>query len=144
MLRLKATLAAGLALGAATFALAEASDPVVKARQDAMGMIGANTKILGQMAQGQTAFDAAAAQAAFSVISQKAAEVPSLFEVEADDPESEAKAEIWFMYDDFVTKSEALKAAADAGLGVDSPEFLGAAMGPLSGSCKACHSEYKM
>jgi len=144
MLNLKTTLAAALAFGAATVAIAEATNPIVKARQEAMGMIGANTKVLGQMAQGKTAFDAAAAQAAFSVISQKAAEVPALFEVEAEDPESEARAEIWFMYDDFVAKSEALKTAAEAGLGVDSPEALGAAMGPLSGSCKACHSDYKM
>jgi len=144
MLSTKTLLAGALVLGTATFALGFAQDPDVQKRQEAMGLIGSNMKKLAGMAQGKVPFDAAAAQAAFAKISEKAAMVPALFEAEATDPESEAADEIWFMFDDFTVKSEALKAAADAGASVDSPEALGAAMGPLSGSCKACHSLYKL
>lgn len=144
MLKLKTALAAALVLGTAGFAVAYAQNPDVQKRQEAMGLIGSNAKKLNQMSQGQVAFDAAAAQAAFAAISERAAQVPALFEVEADDPESDAADEIWMMWDDFVAKSQALQAAAQAGAGVDSPEALGAAMQGLNGTCKDCHSQYKL
>ena len=65
-------------------------------------------------------------------------------ELRYSDPESDAADEIWFLWDEFVAKSEALKAAADAGMGVDSPEALGAALQGLNGSCKDCHSQFKL
>lgn len=144
MLKLKSALAAALVLGTATFAFADAQDPDVKNRQAAMKIVGANTKTLGEMMQGKTAFDTAAAQAAFAAIAGKAGEVPVLFEAEVTDPESDAADEIWMMWDDFVEKAGALKAAAEAGAGVDSPEALGAAFGNLNGACKACHTQYKL
>ena len=70
--------------------------------------------------------------------------VPALFETTSNtDPEAEAKDAIWENWDDFVAKAGALQTAAEAGMGVDSPEALAAAMGPLSETCKACHSAYK-
>lgn len=144
MFRLKAAFAATLVLGTATLAFAESQDPDVKSRQAAMKVVGANTKALGEMAQGKTGFDAAAAQEAFAAIAGKAAEVPVLFEAEVTDPESDAADEIWMMWDEFVEKAGALKAAAEAGAGVDSPETLGAAFGNLNGTCKACHTQFKL
>lgn len=138
-------LVATLILGtAASVAFAAAQDPDVRARKEAMGLIGSNVKKLTQMAKGEVAFDAAAAQAAFANISQKAAVVPVLFEPQSNtDPESEAKDAIWANWDDFATKASELKLAADAGAAVDSPEALGAAVAGLGGACKACHSVYK-
>jgi cytochrome c556 len=144
MFRLKAAFAATLVLGTATLAFAESQDPDVKNRQAAMKVVGANTKALGEMAQGKTGFDAAAAQEAFAAIAGKAAEVPALFEAEVTDPESDAADEIWMMWDEFVEKAGALKAAAEAGAGADSPETLGAAFGNLNGACKACHTHFKL
>jgi cytochrome c556 len=141
----KSALAAALMLGTAvSAAFAAAQDPDVLARKEAMGLIGSNVKKLTAMAKGETAFDAAAAQAYFAAISEKAAMAPALFEPQSNsDPESDAKDAIWENWDDFVTKAADLKTAADAGASVDSPEALGAAMGGLGGACKACHSVYK-
>jgi cytochrome c556 len=140
----KTTLAALALMSTAGIAFAYASDPHVQQRQETMGLIGSNVKKLTQMMKGEVAFDAAAAQAAFAKISEKAAMVPEVFETEAEDPESDAADEIWLNWEDFVAKAGALKAAADAGANVDSPEALGAAMGSLGGACKACHSLYKL
>lgn len=141
----KTSLVAALALGTiASAALAAAMDPDVRARQEAMGLIGANMKTIGEMAQGKTAFDAAAAQAAFAAIAEKAEVVPALFETKSNtDPEAEAKDALWDNWDDFTAKAAALKAAAEAGTSVDGPEALGAAAGPLGGACQACHKAYK-
>lgn len=139
------TLAAALVLGAAaSAALAAAMDPDVRARQEAMGMIGANMKTIGEMAQGKIGFDAAAAQAAFATIAEKAETVPALFETRSNsDPEAEAKDALWDNWEDFTTKAADLLAAAEAGTSVDSPEALAAAAGPLGGACQACHKAYK-
>lgn len=141
----KSALVAALVLGtAASAALAAAMDPDVRARQEAMGLIGSNVKKVTQMVKGEVAFDAAGAQAAFAAIAEKADMVPALFENPSNsDPEAEAKDAIWENWDDFTAKAGALKAAAEAGASVDSPEALAAAMGPLGEACKACHSTYK-
>jgi cytochrome c556 len=141
----KTAIAAVLVLGtAASAAFAAAQDPDVIARKEAMGLIGSNVKKLTQMTKGEIDFDAAAAQASFALIAEKAATVPVLFEPQSNtDPESEAKDAIWENWDDFVAKANDLKLAADAGATVDSPQALGAAMGGLGGACKECHSVYK-
>lgn len=140
----KTLLAATLVLGAASAAFAAAQDPDVRARQEVMGLIGSNLKKIAPMAQGKADFDAAAAQAAFAKIAEKAAMVPGVFETRSNtDPEAEAKDALWDNWDDFVTKAAALQKAAEAGANVDSLEALQATFGPLAGACKACHTEYK-
>ncbi|MEZ5720645.1 MAG: cytochrome c [Paracoccaceae bacterium] len=77
----KSALVAALVLGtAASAALAAAMDADVRARQEAMGLIGSNVKKVTQMVKGEVAFDAAGAQAAFAAIAEKADMVPALFE----------------------------------------------------------------
>jgi len=141
----KTTLATAIVISTiASVAFAAATDPDVRARKEAMGLIGADVKKLSTMAKGETAFDAAMAQQYFSEIAEQAAKVPALFEPQSNgDPESDAKDAIWENWDDFIAKASDLKMAADGGASVDSPEALGAAMGALGGACKACHSVYK-
>lgn len=145
-MHLKASLAVMSVLVFATVAVAKdgVSNPTVKARMDAMSAIGASTKILGGMAGGRIAFDATAANAAASTIAEKAALVPALFEPREADPVSEAKAEIWTNWDDFVAKSDALLAAARVVETATTKEALAAVVGDLGGACKACHSDYRM
>jgi cytochrome c556 len=137
-LALTAALVAGIA-----FAKEGVKDPVVKARQDLMVVQAMSAKTLGEMAGGKIAFDAAAAEAAKSALAAAAADVPAKFEAQATDPVSEAKPEIWANWDDFVSKSEALVAAAEA-LDLTSAETIGAGMGAIGGACKACHTAYRM
>ena len=127
----------------AAFAEAEASDPVVKARIEVMETIGHATKTLGGMAGGKAPFDAAAAEAAKAALIAAAAEIPARFEAQASDPVSEAKPEIWTSWDDFAAKGTALKTAAEA-MDASSLDGVKAGMGAVGGSCKACHSAYRM
>lgn len=136
-------LALGLALVAGVAMAAEATDPTVKARQELMDVIGMNTGILGKMAGGETAFDAAAAEGAKAAIAGAAAEIAAKFEPQAADPKSTAKEDIWANWDDFVKKGDALKAAAEA-MDATTLEGVQAGMGAIGGSCKDCHTTYRI
>jgi cytochrome c556 len=128
----------------ATVAIAaEATDPTVKARQELMDVIGASAQTLGKMAQGETPFDAAAAEAAKAAMIEASAGIAAAFEPQATDPATKAKPEIWTNWDDFVAKGEALNAAATAA-DVSSVEAIGASMGAIGGACKDCHSAYRL
>ena len=137
------TLIASLILIAGVAAAKEGvKDPTVKARMDLMGLNGKNSKILGEMAGGKTAFDAAAAAAAKAELMATAAQIAAKFEVQATDPVSIAKPEIWANWADFVAKAGALQAAA-AALDVASLDSVKAGMGDVGGACKACHTTYR-
>ena len=141
-LLLRITVAGLIALG--TIAAAqEATDPQVKARQALMSTIGKNTKVLGDMAGGKAPFDAAAAGMAKAALIEASARIPALFEPQATDPESEAKPEVWTNWDDYVTKAKALNTAV-TNVDASSVETIGAGMGAIGGSCKDCHSTYRM
>jgi cytochrome c556 len=138
------TLIAGLVLVAGVaFAKEGVQDATVKARMDLMGTIGKNTKVLGDMAGEKVAFDAAAAQDAKAALMAASADIPAKFEPAATDPVSEAKPEIWTNWDDFMAKGNALNAAATA-LDASSLDSVKAGMGAIGGSCKDCHSTYRM
>lgn len=136
-------LALGLALVAGVAMAAEATDPTVKARQELMDVIGMNTGILGKMAGGETPFDAAAAEGAKAAIAGAAAEIAAKFEPQAADPKSTAKEDIWANWGDFVKKGDALKAAAEA-MDATTLEGVQAGMGAIGGSCKDCHTTYRI
>ena len=134
---LSLTLTAGVAI-----AKDGVQDPTVKARMDLMGTIGMNTKILGDMAGGKAPFDATAASAAKVALAAAAAQIPAAFEVEADDPVSEARPDIWMNMEGFAEKAKGLETAAGA-IDVSSLESVQAGMGAIGGSCKACHSDFR-
>ena len=136
-------LVAGLMMVAGVAIAAEATDPTVKARQELMDTIGMNTGILGKMAGGETAFDAAAAEGAKAALAAAAAEIAAKFEPQAADPKSTAKEDIWANWDDFVKKGDELKAAAE-GLDATTLEGVQAGMGAIGGSCKDCHTSYRI
>ncbi|WP_417250424.1 c-type cytochrome [Celeribacter sp.] len=136
-----ATLSLGLAVGAV--AHDHVSNPAVAARMEAMSAIGASIKTLGSMAKGEIEFDADAAQAAVDTVAVESTKVPALFEAQETDPESEAKPEIWSNWDDFVAKAQALQTAAE-GATISTAADIGPAMGAMGGTCKACHSDYRL
>lgn len=133
----------GLTMVAGVAIAAEATDPTVKARQELMDTIAMNTGILGKMAGGETAFDAAAADGAKAAIIAASAEIAAKFEPQASDPKSTSKPEIWTNWDDFVKKGEALNAAATA-LDATTLEGVQAGMGGIGGSCRDCHTAYRI
>jgi cytochrome c556 len=135
----------GLVLTAgAAFAEGDRTDPNAKARSDLMRVIGKNTGILGDMAGGKAAHDAAAAEAAKAAIVEAAGMIEATFKDQgAADPASEAKPEIWANWEDFLANAKALGDAAGA-MDVASAETIGAGMGALGGACKDCHTDYRV
>ena len=136
-------LGAVLAAGAA-YAQEEPTDPNAVARSELMKMVGMNTGILGNMAGGKEPFDAAKAEGAKAALIEAAGKIEATFmEQGAADPVSEAKPEIWANWDDFLVKAKALGDAAGA-VDVASAESIGAGMGAIGGSCKDCHTTYRV
>lgn len=120
------------------------TDPSAIAREEVMKMIGMNIGILGDMAGGKTAYDAAAAEAAKAAMIEATGKIEAAFmDQGAADPASIAKPEIWANWDDFLVKAKAASDAANA-LDVSSAETIGASMGALGGACKDCHTTYRM
>lgn len=131
-------LAAGVA-----FAKEGATDPNVIARQDLMKTIGGATKTLGEMAGGKTAYDAAAAEAAKAALIAAAADIGAKFTPTSTDPVTEAKPEIWTNWEGFLAKAKALEDAATA-MDTGSAETIGAGMAGVGGSCKGCHTDFRV
>ena len=138
------TLATAGAATNAALAHGGVQNPAVLARMDAMKAIGDATKVLGEMAKGATAFDAATAQAAAAEIAAHAAETPALFEAPETDAKSEALPGIWEDFADFTAKASALEARADTlASGLETPDDLNAGLGQLGEACTACHKAYR-
>lgn len=132
-----------LAAGAAFAQDAEPTDPNAIARSELMKIVGMNTGILGNMAGGKEAYDAAKAEGAKAALIDASAKIEATFmEQGGEDPATEAKPEIWANWDDFLVKAKALGDAAGA-MDVASVESIGAGMGAIGGSCKDCHQSYR-
>ena len=121
----KAAVIGAVLIAGAAFAEGDRTDPNAKARSDLMRIVGKNTGILGDMAGGKAAYDAA------------------FKDQGAADPASEAKPEIWANWDEFLADAKKLGDAAGA-MDVASAESIGAGMGALGGACKDCHTEFRV
>ena len=98
----------------ATAALAHQNvqNPAVQARMDNMTAMARQVETLGNMARGETAFDADAANAALERISGQANQVTDLFEAPETDPQSEARAGIWENFANFSNRAMELELLA--------------------------------
>lgn len=121
----------------------------VKARQGQFQIMAMNLGILGNMAKGETEYDAASAQAAadtlvaVSMIQQGPNWPAGTDEMSING--TRAKAEIWDNLDDVLAKWADFGEAAKGlqAIASDGQEGLGAAIGQVGGTCKACHDEYR-
>lgn len=140
----KTLILATVLVAGVAFAKGDRTDPNAKMRSDLMRSIGGATKTLGDMAGDKAAFDAAAAEAAKAAMITAAGQIATAFaEQGGADPAQEAKPEIWTNWDDFAKKADALAAAATA-LDATSLDGVKAGMGAIGGSCKDCHTSYRM
>jgi cytochrome c556 len=140
----KAVVIGAVLMSGAAFAKGDRTDPNAKARSDLMRVVGKNTGILGDMAGGKAAYDAAAAEAAKAALVEAAGQIETAFKDQgAADPASEAKPEIWANWEDFLANAKMLGDAAGA-MDVSSAEAIGAGMGALGGACKDCHTEFRI
>lgn len=134
---LAALLAGGVALAQ------QATNPVVVARQQVMKEIGGGMKVLGDMASGKAAFDGAAAGAAAARLAEAAGRVEETFAQNVTEPASEASPRIWTDWTGFAAQAGDLAAGARA-LDTRSLEGLKATLGAAGGTCRACHTDYRL
>ncbi|WP_136439509.1 c-type cytochrome [Pacificoceanicola onchidii] len=131
-------------LGSVALAHGGVTNPAVMARMEAMKSTGDAMKVLGTMAKGARAFDAAEARAAAADVARFAAQTPALFEAPEDDPKAEALPAIWERFEDFTAKAQETEALALAlSRSLQTEDDLKAGLMQLGASCKACHSEYR-
>ena len=126
-----------------TLAHSAVQNEAVKARMAVMEDTKNAMGVIGGMAKGAIAFDAAKAEEAKAALIAAAADVPAKFEAQETDPESEALPAIWENWDDFVAKADAMKAAAEA-MDTASLDGLRAGIGGIGQTCGACHKSYRM
>ncbi|MDX5351081.1 MAG: cytochrome c [Paracoccaceae bacterium] len=140
----KALAVGAILVAGVAYAQEEPTDPNAIARSELMKLVGQNTGVLGGMASGKDPYDAAKAEAAKAALIEAAAKIETTFaEQGAADPVSEAKPEIWTNWEDFLVKAKAMGDAA-AAVDVASAESIGAGMGAIGGSCKDCHTSYRV
>lgn len=140
----KALIIGAVLTAGAALAEGDRTDPNAIARSDLMKTIGKNTGILGDMAGGKAAYDAAAAEGAKAAIVEAAGKIEATFKDQgAADPASEVKPEIWANWDEFLKHGKDLADVAGA-MDVASAESIGAGMGTLGGACKDCHSDFRV
>lgn len=140
----KALAVGAILVAGVAYAQEEPTDPNAIARSELMKLVGQNTGVLGDMAGGKAPHDAAKAEAAKAALIEAAAKIEATFaEQGAADPVSEAKPEIWTNWEDFLVKAKAMGDAA-AAVDVASAESIGAGMGAIGGSCKDCHTSYRV
>ncbi|MCV6577143.1 MAG: cytochrome c, partial [Cohaesibacter sp.] len=101
-------------------------------------------KTLDDMAKGRVPFAKEKARKAAFSIEYQAVLTPDLFREAASDPKSEARPEIWERFEDFVQKSEQMKAAAQhAAQNINDIASIRASLVKMGKTCKACHSDYR-
>ena len=141
------TMFAAAVIAAAGFAPAIAADEPQVVRQEMMKKVGGATGAMAKMVKGEADYDAAAALAALSTISEVAATFGDYFpEGSETGMETEAAPAIWSDRAGFEAKIAALKASADAGVAAAPADLDGlkAVFGPLTQNCGACHETYRL
>jgi cytochrome c556 len=143
------TLVALAALGAGAAATAQDLPAPVQARQGQFQIMALNVGVLANMARGNTAYDAATAQAAANNLVAMSSIDQSFHWPEGTDnfalDGTRALPAIWENLPDVITKWQAFGAAAEglaavAGTGL---EPMQAALGPVGAACGACHDAYR-
>lgn len=121
----------------------------IKARQGQMQLYQHNLGILGAMAKGDVAYDAAAASAAANNLKALANLDAMTLWPQGSDMESvegtRAKAELWTTFPAVLENSQAMTTAANAMADAAGTDLaaLQAAMGAVGSACGACHKAYR-
>lgn len=142
------TLIAATIAATSTTAFAQTPEEASKARTDLFRAVSAQMKALGAMAKGD--YDAQAAKTEAGKLLDLASTDMSALMIDGSDsdalpkssrlkPEALANADDFLAkYDDFYNAVVAMNAVAG-----DGAAALGGSLGPIGGTCKACHDDYR-
>ena len=126
------------------FAHSGVKDQNVKERMLLMKAMAENTKLIGQMLKKQTPFELNEVKRALEQLSSLSLQTPTVFEINATDPKSEAKQNIWDEFDEFTKLSNELaKSTSELAILVEDIDDLRPTLMKVSEGCKACHSNYR-
>jgi cytochrome c556 len=116
-------------------------------RQAVMNVYSWNMKAMGNMMKGKKPYDAKAfARHAKDLADAAALDVLAGFPPESDEGETDARADIWFDFEDFTQKLEDLRRASlslSQVAATGDKAAMGEALGKAGKTCKACHDSYK-
>lgn len=149
MKRALLALAAVASMAAALPAAAQFQKPedAIKYRQGAFNVMAAHFGRLGAMAQGRVPYDAKAAAENMAVISVVHKLPLTAFPAGSDKGHpNRAKSSIWSDATGFKAAGDKLAAEMaklDAAVKAGNADALKAAFGPVGGTCKACHDNYR-
>ena len=133
-----------LTISSVAFAHSGVKDKNVKERMMVMKEMANTTKIIGQMLKKQTPFELNEVKEALEKLSSLSLQTPTVFEVNATDPKSEAKQNIWDEFDEFTKLSNELaKNTSELANLVENIDDLRPTLMKVSEGCKACHSKYR-
>jgi len=138
-----------VAIAAASTTMAQDLPAPVQARQGQFQIMALNVGVVANMARGNTEYDAAAAQAAADNLVAISMLDQSFHWPEGTDnmalDGTRALPAIWENLPDVVEKWGAFGAAAEglAAVAGNGLEGMQAALGPVGGSCGACHDAYR-
>ena len=135
---------ASVALVLALTASASKAGPI-EDRQELMKANGQSAKVLGEMAQGKSPFDAAVVKEHGDGLAARFDKARGLFVpgTEQGPPETYAKPEVFTDAAGFGAALDQAIQASQAVAAVTDQAQLGAAMGDLGGACKNCHDKYR-
>ena len=142
------TLSAAL-VATAAFAASHAGDapPAVGARQAQMQMVGYHTGVLGSIEKGEMPYDSAMVDSSAKNLAALAGMEHATLWIAGTEQGavagSRAKPDVWSNAAGFKAKFGDMQTAAMAMVGAADAAAVGAAMGALGGSCKACHETYR-
>lgn len=134
-------------VAAGSFSVAESTgEGMVKYRQSVMGAVGGHMGAIVRIVRGEADLgDQLLAHA--EALHDLSLMIPDAFqEISAEGVETRALPEIWTDWDGFTAKVDAFQtASADLVAAVESgdQEAIAAAFGPVGGSCKGCHDDYR-
>ncbi|MFT7594168.1 MAG: cytochrome c556 [Paracoccaceae bacterium] len=137
-------LATGIATGMATGTVAQngVANPGVLKRMTTMTTAKTAIDTLANMMAGRFQFNRSQARAARRDLISATRSIPSVFRKPHSDPQSRARTEIWWQWDDFETRAKTAKKAAQA-LRVSRLETLRSTLPGLIHACLDCHRTYR-
>lgn len=122
-------------------------EKTVEYRQGVMNILSWNSKAIGAMLKGETAYDAESVKRHAADIHRTAMlDITAGFPEDSEHEDSAALADIWM---DFATFEQKMTEFVDAAANLDKTAqngdqaAVGAAMKDLGASCKGCHKKFK-